>query len=95
MLVTDKQASPYQDRSEPNRGQPANVAVAFFDLDRTLVDGYTLTAFAAERLRSGLLSWKDLRAQGAAVARYLMGRSGYNELMRTCLAQLEVSTFFP
>ncbi|MCB1682957.1 MAG: hypothetical protein KDI31_00660, partial [Pseudomonadales bacterium] len=39
---------------EPSNRDPTAPVVAYFDLDRTLISGYSITALALEKMWSGL-----------------------------------------
>lgn len=65
------------------RRQPRTPAVtAFFDLDRTLISGYSITALALERVRSGAVSPRGLLAHATIFLGWGLGRGGYHELIR-------------
>ena len=61
--------------------------VAFFDLDRTIIAGYSITALMIERLRSGM-SPRHLVAQVSRFISYGFGRAGYQELLEGTVAEL-------
>jgi putative phosphoserine phosphatase/1-acylglycerol-3-phosphate O-acyltransferase len=62
--------------------------VAFFDLDRTLISGYSVTAFALERLRSRSLSMRRMLSQAGSFVGYGLGRSDVHELLLTTVRDL-------
>ncbi|MCR9278471.1 MAG: HAD-IB family hydrolase [Pseudomonadaceae bacterium] len=62
--------------------------LVFFDLDRTLISGYSISAFALERLRSGATTPAMLWIQARAFGLYLLGRWDYERLTDVCMAQL-------
>jgi putative phosphoserine phosphatase/1-acylglycerol-3-phosphate O-acyltransferase len=80
---------------EQDRGETP--AIAFFDLDRTLIAGYSIVAIARERIRHGL-SRGDIR-DSAAILRDLLGQqrtmeqglkgTAYNRLVRTLSKSLK------
>lgn len=80
---------------EQDRG--ATPAVAFFDLDRTLIAGYSIVAIARERIRHGLTRGDIL--DSAAILRDLLGQQrtmekglkgpAYNRLVRTLSRSLQ------
>lgn len=88
MANTQSVLSSYSEASAPGRLSSEGCEIAFFDLDRTLIDGYSLTAFVLERLSSGAASLSSLKRQLSAMAGYVVGRADYPELMRACTATL-------
>lgn len=62
--------------------------LVFLDLDRTLISGYSISAFALDRLLSRQASLKDLWDQARAFALYLSGRWDYERLTSICMSQL-------
>jgi putative phosphoserine phosphatase/1-acylglycerol-3-phosphate O-acyltransferase len=54
---------------------------AFFDLDRTLLSGYSVKAFMMERLLSGRMPPKELVEQFLAMLNFSLGRSGFSGLV--------------
>ena len=69
-------------------GQPRDLAgVAFFDLDRTLIDGYSVLPFVAEGLATGVLRPTRLLRRAQAVLE--AGAGGLGELVEEFLAALE------
>jgi putative phosphoserine phosphatase/1-acylglycerol-3-phosphate O-acyltransferase len=62
--------------------------VAFFDLDRTLISGYSVTALALERLRSRSLSMRRMLSQAGSFLGYGLGRSDVRELLQTAVRDL-------
>jgi putative phosphoserine phosphatase/1-acylglycerol-3-phosphate O-acyltransferase len=54
---------------------------AFFDLDRTLLSGYSVMAFMMERLLSGRMPPKELVEQFLAMLNFSLGRSGFSGLV--------------
>ncbi len=62
--------------------------LVFFDLDRTLISGYSISAFAVERLLGGQVSFAEFWDQAKAVALYSLGRWDYQRLTDVCMAQL-------
>lgn len=48
--------------------------VAFFDFDKTLIDGYSAKSFLIEQIRSGGLTPRDMRKQLSAIAKFSSGR---------------------
>lgn len=68
------------------RAEPGTMA--FFDLDRTLIAGYSVTALAMERMRSGTVSLRRVLSSAGALIGYGLGRSGYHELLTTTVRDL-------
>lgn len=69
-------------------GQPFDPeGVAFFDLDRTLIDGYSVLPFVAEGLTSGLLRPTRLLARAQAILE--AGNGGLGDLVEEFLQALE------
>jgi putative phosphoserine phosphatase/1-acylglycerol-3-phosphate O-acyltransferase len=62
--------------------------VAFFDLDRTIIAGYSITALAIEQIRSGAISLRHLLSQISLFVDYGLGRAGYEDLLRATVAGL-------
>jgi putative phosphoserine phosphatase/1-acylglycerol-3-phosphate O-acyltransferase len=54
---------------------------ALFDLDRTLVDGFSVYAFLGERLSSGTMPPRELVANLAAMTNYKLGRIGFSGVL--------------
>ena len=57
-------------------------AVAYFDLDRTLIDGYSLTALALQQIANGQMSFGRFCSLGRMFLRYGMGRIDYNDMLQ-------------
>lgn len=55
--------------------------IAFFDLDRTLVAGYTMAALVFEQARRGLLSPRQLARQSLNYIQYGRARIGFERLI--------------
>ena len=55
--------------------------VAYFDLDRTLIEGYSLTALAWQQLFNGIAP-RRLVTLSYMFMKYALGRIGYDELLR-------------
>ena len=64
--------------------------VAFFDLDRTIIAGYSITALALEQIRSGAVSLRHLVSQVGLFLDYGLGRAGYHDLLQATVAGLIV-----
>ncbi|MFW6093775.1 MAG: HAD family hydrolase [Pseudomonadota bacterium] len=63
-------------------------AVAFFDLDRTVIAGYSVAALAWERMRSGYVPLRHLLSSAGAFLGYGLGRNDYHELLTTTIRDL-------
>lgn len=62
--------------------------MAFFDLDRTLIAGYSVTALVWERMRSGSVPLKRLLSSAGVFLGYGLGRTDYHELLSTTVRDL-------
>lgn len=62
--------------------------VAYFDLDRTLIAGYSVTALAWERMRSGSVSVRRMLSSAGALLGYGLGRADYHHLLTTTVRDL-------
>jgi putative phosphoserine phosphatase/1-acylglycerol-3-phosphate O-acyltransferase len=51
---------------------------AFFDLDRTLLEGFSAYAFLGERLRSGAMPPREMLANLSSMLNYSLGRVGFS-----------------
>ena len=60
----------------------AKRSVAYFDLDRTLIDGYSLTALALQQIANGDMSFGRFCSLGRMFLRYGMGRIDYNDMLQ-------------
>ena len=67
---------------ELTREPAAAGTVAFFDLDRTLIAGYSITALALERVRSGVMSPKHIISHAGVFLGWGLRRAGYQELLK-------------
>lgn len=56
---------------------------AFFDLDRTLLAGFSATSFMLERLLSGRMPPRELIEQFFAAVNFSLGKSGFSGLIAT------------
>jgi putative phosphoserine phosphatase/1-acylglycerol-3-phosphate O-acyltransferase len=63
-------------------------AIAFFDLDRTLIARYSVTALVLERMRSGAVPLRRLLSSASAFLGYGLGRADYHELLSATLRDL-------
>ncbi|HEX7035181.1 MAG TPA: HAD family hydrolase [Pseudomonadales bacterium] len=68
-------------RSEPG-------IIAYFDLDRTLIRGYSVMALAWERLCSGSLTLRCALSSAGAFLGYGLGRADYHHLLTTTVRDL-------
>ncbi len=69
---------------------PAGVEIgAFFDLDRTLIAGFSATAFVRELVRSGRVDWPGLAQGMAAAARFRLGDVGFSGFVAETVASLK------
>lgn len=59
---------------------------AFFDVDRTLVAGFSATAFFRERLISGRMTPKEMIDTIRGTAGYVLGRTGFSGLVGAATA---------
>ncbi|HPG24729.1 MAG: HAD family hydrolase [Spirochaetaceae bacterium] len=59
---------------------------AFFDLDRTLIAGYSATAMLAAQLRSGAMSLPELARSSRAIVSFLLGRLEFSGFLAATLA---------
>ncbi len=66
--------------------------VAFFDLDRTLIDGYSLTALAWQQLFNGDLSLRRVISLGAMFLGYGLGRKDYAEMLQATVNDIRGMT---
>jgi putative phosphoserine phosphatase/1-acylglycerol-3-phosphate O-acyltransferase len=65
------------------RGPAGAQVAALFDLDRTLLEGFSVYAFLRERLMSGTMSPREMQANAAAFANYSLGKTGLSGVMAT------------
>ena len=63
------------------RGPGGPRVAALFDFDGTLIAGYSVFAFLAEKLRRGAMSPGEFAATAEAVARYALGRLDFDGLL--------------
>ncbi len=62
--------------------------VAYFDLDRTLIAGYSITALALEKMWSGSMSPKRIIAHAGIFLGWGLGRSDYHQLLTATVQEL-------
>lgn len=63
--------------------------VAYFDLDRTLIDGYTITSLALEKMWSGSLSPKRIIRHAGIFLHWGLGWSDYHQLLESTVGALQ------
>ena len=63
--------------------------IAYFDLDRTLIDGYTITSLALEKMWSGSLSPKRIVRHAGIFLHWGLGWSDYHQLLENTVGALE------
>lgn len=68
--------------------RPCENVVAFFDLDRTIIAGYSITALIFEQIRSGAVSLRHFISQVSLFVDYGLGRAGYDDLLRATVSEL-------
>ncbi len=62
--------------------------VVYFDLDRTLISGYSITALALEALWSGYLSPRQVITHAGIFLGYGLGRANYHDLLTSTVQAL-------
>lgn len=67
------------EKSYPENRQ--DKVVAYFDVDRTLIAGYSITALALQKMWSGSLSAKRIIAHAGIFLHWGLGRSDYHQLL--------------
>jgi putative phosphoserine phosphatase / 1-acylglycerol-3-phosphate O-acyltransferase len=83
----DQQRTGFDEHLQRLRAQAPDCAtVAFFDLDRTVVAGYTVSAFVYEQARQGLLSGSRLARQALNYARFGRGSIDFAQLIGAAAA---------
>lgn len=63
-------------------------AVAIFDLDRTLIDGYSLTALAWQQILTGQMSIARFVTLGFMFLRYGLGQINYNQMLQATVRDI-------
>jgi putative phosphoserine phosphatase/1-acylglycerol-3-phosphate O-acyltransferase len=71
-------------KSEPD----GEKVVVYFDLDRTLIAGYSITALALEKMWSGSLSPKRIIAHAGIFLGWGLGRWDYHQLLEATVQEL-------
>jgi putative phosphoserine phosphatase/1-acylglycerol-3-phosphate O-acyltransferase len=77
------------DLIDGHRGGDSPPVVAYFDLDRTLIDGYTITSLALEKVMSGSLSPKRILRHAGIFLHWGLGWSDYHQLLESTVGALE------
>lgn len=62
--------------------------VAYFDLDRTLIAGYSITALALEKMWSGSLSPRRILQHAGIFLHWGLGRSDYHQLLESTVGAM-------
>lgn len=70
------------------RGTDHGEVVVYFDLDRTLIAGYSVSALVWERIRSGSVPMRRLLSSASVFLNYGLGRADYHELLSTTVRDL-------
>ena len=68
--------------------EPGCPVVAYFDLDRTLIAGYSITALALTKMWSGSLSPKRIMRHAGIFLHWGLGRSDYHQLLESTVGSL-------
>ena len=76
---------PVLNGDEENKAQ----VVAYFDLDRTLIDGYSLTALAMQHLVNGEISPPRLIRLSIMFFKYFLGRIDYDQMLRSTVDDIQ------
>lgn len=72
----------YEELTEHVKSSPRGPRVAaLFDLDRTLLEGFSVYSFLGERLRSGTMPPREMLANLSAMANYRLGRVGFSGVL--------------
>lgn len=66
--------------------------IAYFDLDRTLIAGYSVFALAMERMRSRSVSLRWMLSSMGVFVGYGLGRADYHDLLTTTVRDLAGET---
>lgn len=67
-------------------------SIAYFDLDRTLISGYSVFALAMERMRSRSVSLRRMLSSMGVFVGYGLGRADYHDLLTTTVRDLAGET---
>jgi putative phosphoserine phosphatase/1-acylglycerol-3-phosphate O-acyltransferase len=71
------------------QGGGGSPVVAYFDLDRTLIDGYSITSLALEKMWSGSLSAKRIIHHAGIFLHWGLGWSDYHQLLESTVGALQ------
>ena len=71
------------------QGAAGSPVVAYFDLDRTLIDGYSITSLALEKMWSGSLSPKRIIRHAGIFLHWGLGWSDYHQLLESTVGALQ------
>lgn len=66
--------------------------IAFFDLDRTLIAGYSVAALVWERMRAGSVSFRRVLSSAGVFLDYGLGRADYHDLLSITVRDLSGET---
>ena len=72
--------------AEIRKGPQGPKVGAFFDLDQTLLAGFSATAFFRERLLSGRMGPRDIAESLLGALSFAAGRTGFSGLMSATTA---------
>ncbi len=61
---------------------------AFFDFDRTLIQGYSVMSVMQEQIRGGDMSWREFTGQASAALKYSRGKLNFSGLVSETAASL-------
>jgi putative phosphoserine phosphatase/1-acylglycerol-3-phosphate O-acyltransferase len=91
--VRGEEATPLQVHTREIQSGPSGPAVgAFFDLDNTLVSGFSALVFLRDRVFSGRIGWRDLGDVAANAIGFQRGSVGFSALMAALGRLLEGSS---
>ena len=68
---------------------PLGQRVAFFDLDRTLINGYSLTALAFQQIANGDISLRRLCSLALMFAKYGLQRIDYQQMLQATVDDIK------
>ena len=74
--------------AEVEASPPGPEIGAFFDLDGTIVAGFTVTVMTQERIRRGEIGFGEIGLMLQAIVAYSMGRLEFDEMIRSSVAAL-------
>ncbi|MGI9293051.1 MAG: HAD family hydrolase, partial [Pseudomonadales bacterium] len=86
-MSTDLSFRSYLDQLE--NSAPAPGRLAMFDLDRTLIAGYSFHAFVFERARQGLVTTRGLAGHLRQFVEYGLQRIEFEQLLEQVAADLQ------